>query len=123
MHVAFLSNTSCYLNDHFVFLLSGAEIIEGPSDVILIPPETVAVFSCNVTEGETLLWRIDNQRFLLSDPLPPGHVKDGSNLNVTMGVNGTQYNCFLIILSGGIFTIDSSPAFLFIAGKFMHAKN
>jgi len=50
MYIAFLSNTSCYLNYHFVFLLSAAEMIEEPSEVIiLIPPETVAVFSCNVT--------------------------------------------------------------------------
>jgi len=78
------------------------------------------VFSCNVTEGQTLLWRIGERRFLSGDPLLPGHFKDGSNLNVTMGVNGTLYQCF--ILSGSV-PIDSSPAFLYIAGKFKHTKN
>jgi len=100
--------------------LLSAEIFEGPSDVILIPPETVAVFSCNVTERETLFWRISNTRFLLDDPLPPRHVKNGSNLIVTMGDNGTRYNCF--ILDGGR-PIDSNSAFLYIAGKFVYTKN
>jgi len=103
-----------------VFLLSAAEIFEGPSDVILIPPENVAIFSCNVSGRELPLWRIGIQQVLSGDPLPAGHVKNSSNLIVTMGDNGTRYNCFL--LDGGR-PIDSNSAFLYIAGKFMHTKN
>jgi len=103
-----------------VFLLSGAVIIEGPSNVILIPPETVAVFSCNITEGVLPAWVIDGDRLFPGiDQFPPGHVLDGSNLNVTMGVNGTEYRCFITLNN---FPVDSDPAFLFIASKLMHTE-
>ena len=102
---------------NFVFLLSGIKIIEGPSDVILVPPETVTVFSCNVSHGMLPIWVIDGRVFFRNQEYPTGHVLNGFNLNVTMGINGTEYRC-LIILSGTF--LESSTAFLYIAGKFMY---
>jgi len=104
-----------------VFFLSGLEIIEGPSDVILIPPETVAVFSCNLSEGALPAWRIGGERFFRDDVYPPGHFLDGSNLYVNMSVNGTEYHCILLLPNGT--AAESGPGFLFIASKFMHTEN
>jgi len=99
--------------DYFVFLLSGAKIIEGPSDVILVPPETVAVFSCNNTEELLPSWIIGGHLFSRNSPFFPGYFLDGFNLNVTMGVNGTEYYC-LIELNRNV--LESGTAFLYIAG-------
>ena len=93
----------------------GIEILDGPSDFILVPPETEAVFSCNVGDGGLPSWRINGTLFARTDQYPVGHVLDGMYLNVTMPVNGSEYICVIIFLNG---TADESdPAFLYIAGK------
>ena len=92
--------------------------MEGPSDFIVIPPSTEAVFSCNLTEGGLPSWRINGSLFVRSAVYPAGHVLDGIYLNISIPVNGTEYICVLIFLNGT--TTESDPAFLFIAGMYFN---
>ena len=112
-----------YIN---VFLPIGIVILEGPSDFIVIPPATKAVFSCNLSEGALPAWTINGVFFARNNPYPTGHVLDGNNLNVTIpddGVivnlpaNGSEYVCMLTFLNGS--ALASDPAFLYIAGMYI----
>jgi len=104
----------CYIK---CFLILGARILEGPSNFIVIPPATEAVFSCILTEGALPSWRINGVFFLRSDLLPAGHILDGNNLNVSIPVNGTEYVCLITFLNGTV--VGSDPALLYIAGMYM----
>ena len=104
---------TCYQPSMFTVI--GVEILEGPSNFILVPPENEAVFSCNVGEGGLPSWRINGTLFARNAPYPAGHVLDGIYLNVTIPANGSEYICVIVFLNG---TADESdPAFLYIAGK------
>jgi len=100
------------------FILKGVIILEGPSDFIVIPPATEAVFSCTLTEGALPSWRINGAFFSRIDPLPAGHALDRNDLNVTMPTNGSEYICVLTFLNGT--SASSDPAFLYIAGMYIY---
>ena len=91
--------------------------MDGPSDFIVIPPATEAVFSCNITEGGLPSWRINGSLFVRSAVFPAGHVLDGIYLNISMPANGSEYICVLIFLNGT--AVETDPAFLFVAGEFL----
>ena len=98
------------------FLSVGVEILEGPSDFIVIPPANEAVFTCNVSEGALPTWRINGIIYLRAQQYPTGHVLDGIHLNVTMPANGSEYICLIIFLNGT--AVGSDPGFLLIAGMY-----
>ena len=92
------------------------KVLEEPSTVILFPPETVAVFTCNISNETLPSWRINGFYYFRNDTYPTGHVLGNLTLTVTMGGNGSEYNCFV-----NSFGIQSDPAFLYYASKlFMH---
>ncbi|XP_065892637.1 uncharacterized protein [Dysidea avara] len=94
-------------------VIEGVEILEGPSDFIVIPPANEAVFTCNVSEGALPTWRINGIIYLRAQQYPTGHVLDGIHLNVTMPANGSEYICLIIFLNGT--AVGSDPGFLLIA--------
>ena len=106
-----------YLYLGICFLKGIIRIIEGPSNVIVFPPKTTAVFFCNVTHPALPSWRINGIVYLRNEMYPAGHVLGDFNLTVTSGTNNSNYNCVIFFLNGSM--IISDPAFLYYAGKLM----
>ena len=98
------------------------EFVVSPTDVILFPGETSAVFECVIDSSTHIIvndWIVDGRNYRLDeifDGRLPGHNVTGRNITVSIPVNGTSYAC-VIPRTPPIPTIISDPAFLYIAGK------
>lgn len=96
------------------------EFLVSPTDVILFPGETTAVFECAIDTSITAnAWQVDGINYRLDqlfDGDLPGHNVTGRNITVSIPVNGTSYECVIPVTPPNP-TIISDPAFLYIAGK------
>ena len=89
------------------------EFTISPTTVILFPGDTSAVFTCQFSTGALPSWEVNGITYTieqLSDGVLNGHSASGTNIVVSLPVNGTKYVC--VILSN-----RSDPAFLYIAGE------
>ena len=95
------------------------EFVISPTTVIIFPGETSAVFECVVTPSLIVIsWQVHGIRYGLDELFDgdlPGHNVTGSNITVSVPVNGTKYLC-VVPLTPPNPTILSDPAFLYIAG-------
>ena len=91
-----------------------------PTDVILFPGEATAVFECVIDPSIVVIsWQVDGIRYGLDELFDgdlPGHNATGTNITVSIPVNGTSYVC-VVPRTPPNPTIISDPAFLYIAGK------
>jgi len=95
------------------------EFVISPTTVILYPGEGSAVFACQSSTDVIPLWQVNGVRYTLarlSHGDLPGHNASGTNITVSIPVNGTEYVCVIHTVSPNT-TIMSQSAFLYIAGK------
>ena len=94
------------------------EFVITPSTVILFPGDTSAVFACQLSAGVPL-WQVNGASYTLaglSNGELSGHNVNGTNITVSVPVNGTKYVCVIPAVPPSPTTL-SDPAFLYIAGK------
>ena len=90
-----------------------------PAGAILFPGDNSAVFACQANPPVAVLWEVDGMTFRLDEIFDgglPGHNVSGTNITVSVPVNGTRYVCVIPGIPPNP-TIMSDPAFLYIAGK------
>ena len=93
-------------------------IVEGPQNVTYFPGQGNIELKCNVTAGVPL-WMVNGTTFTLnelSDGELPGHNRTGANIIIETPVNNTKYVCESLLSTD--LTIQSTPAFVYIAGEF-----
>ena len=99
------------------------EFVVSPTTVILFPGENSTVFLCKVNPSIIVVsWEVNGMSFRLDELVDgdlPGHNSSGSNITVSIPVNGTKYVC-VIPATPPALPILSDPAFLYIAGKFAY---
>ena len=109
-----LSHASCTFS-----LCVHSEFVLSPTTAILFPGDTSAVFACQLSDGGSPLWEVNGTRYTLeelSDGNLNGHSANGTNITVSVPVNGTKYVC-IILTTPPNSVILSDPAFLYIAGE------
>ena len=90
-----------------------------PSTVTLFPGDTSAVFACQLSSGIIPLWQVNGVSYTLtglSNGELSGHSVSGTNIIVSVPMNGTEYVCVIPAVPPNP-TILSNPAFLYIAGE------
>ena len=96
------------------------EFVISPSTVILFPGVTSAIFECLVNPSAIIpSWEVNTKRYYLDELFEgdlPGHNVSGTNITVSIPMNGTEYVC-VIPRTPPTPTVFSDPAFLYIAGK------
>ena len=104
----------------FPYVCVHLEFVLSPTTVILYPGNTNAEFACRLSNGALPLWEVNGTRFTLEE-LSNGHLNGhsviGTNITVSIPVNGTKYVC----ITPGDAAISSDPAFLYIAGE-LHVR-
>ena len=93
-------------------------IVEGPQNVTYFSGQGNIELKCNVTAGVPL-WMVNGTTFTLnelSDGELPGHNRTGANIIIETPVNNTKYVCESLLSTD--LTIQSTPAFVYIAGEF-----
>ena len=100
------------------------EFVFPPSTVILFPGETSAIFECVINPSAIIIsWEVNTARYGLDELFKghlPGHNVSGTNITVSVPMNGTKYVCVIPAVPPNP-TISSNPAFLYIASKLYFA--
>ena len=115
--------TVSYIHIYIYVTNCTGNIIEGPSNVTYLPGLTSLPIelTCNITG--VAAWRIDNVTYTLTqltNGVPQGHSRIGTNVLVNSPVNNTEYICLSTTNDG---EIRSDPAYIIIAGEHMHTYN
>ena len=102
---------------NFYFL----EFVITPSTVILFPGDNGAVFACQTDPPVIISWEVNGTSYrpdelFIGVPELPGHNASGTNITVSVPVNGTKYICVIPAVPPDPPAL-SDPAFLYIAGK------
>ena len=96
------------------------EFVITPSTIVLFPGDTSTVLACQVNPNTTLpSWEVNGMNYRLDELFRgdlPGHNVSGTNITVSMPVNGTKYICIIPAVPPNS-PILSNPAFLYIAGE------
>ena len=96
-------------------------ILDGPETVIYFPGQEPIELTCNITNGPIALWIVNGTSYSLPDLVQgelENHNASGINIVIKVPVNNTEYICSATTNQK---EVESDPAFIFIAGKYVHS--